>query len=172
MKILKTSAVALSLILGMSAGIGIATRADYVLPNNLRNREGRIVQRPTYPVNQSNETFGTALQADGITEYEPDLIGAEGDNGEVGYVRKSELYTKMPSSPEEALRIQRERVEKRDFSRVINVYAEDGITVLDTFTSNKAGLNSGVISIYNEMDYPDQTTEDFSDNSLDDEIQS
>ena len=89
---------------------------------------------PVYGVNQNGETYGSSAYAR-TYEEEPDLIAAIGDNGEKGYIRRSESEEEDPSSPEEALRIQNERANQPP--RIIPLYAEDGITVLDTFTIGK-----------------------------------
>jgi len=40
----------------------------------------------------------------------------------------------MPSSPEEAIRQQNERISRGETSRVVDVYESDGVTKIDTFT--------------------------------------
>jgi len=86
---------------------------------------------PTYSINQSGETYGSAMYARTESEM-PDLAAAIGDNGVLGYIRLSESMGEMPSSPEEAIAMQNRRSTQAPL--VVSLYAEDGITVLDTFT--------------------------------------
>ena len=102
------------------------------------------VTAPKYNVNQNGETYGK--MQDSLLYAPPDLIAAIGDNGFYGYIRRTEADGEFPSSPEEALRIQEER--ENQPPRVISVYAEDGVTVLDTFTIGKGQKK---ITIYNAI---------------------
>lgn len=70
---------------------------------------------------------GDGIISDSGEERIPELIKAVGDKGVDGYVRFEDLGGPQPSSPEEAVRISGEE-------RVIPVYAEDGETVIDTYT--------------------------------------
>lgn len=81
---------------------------------------------------------------------ELDLVAVLGDNGKVGYVRKSDLDGETPSCPEEAIRMQEEREKAGNPPRVINVYKTDGVTVIDTFTIGDS--SSGVID-FDSIDY-------------------
>ena len=86
---------------------------------------------PKYQVNESGETYGSALYATSL-ETEPDLIEAYGADGTLGYVKKTDLHGGVsPKSPEEALQLQ----EKAKLSppRTIPLYKSDGKTVIGEF---------------------------------------
>lgn len=75
---------------------------------------------------------GDGIISDQGAERIPALISAVGDHGVAGYVRYSDLYgTPAPSSPEAALAEQTQ-------TRVIPIYAADGVTVVDTLTAAPA----------------------------------
>ena len=62
-----------------------------------------------------------------------DMIAAEGLNGEVGYISLTDMGVyENPSSPDEALKIQQERIEKYGYYQDINVYDTDG-NIIDKF---------------------------------------
>lgn len=98
--------------------------------------------RTDYPVNQNGETYGsveTNVHPD-LQDY-PDLIAAIGEDGVVGYVRKTELDGEQPKNPEEASRYM-ERLDAareaakaagQEYLRYIPVYEEDGVTVIGRF---------------------------------------
>ena len=86
-----------------------------------------------YEVNENGQTYGVIADVVYKSDY-PDLIGVIGDNGNVGYVYTSEFEGEAPSSPEEAIRMQKEREMAGNPPIVINVYESDGETVIDTFT--------------------------------------
>lgn len=65
--------------------------------------------------------------SDAGDERIPELIKAAGDHGVSGYVRYEDLEGPQASTPEEAIAMSGQE-------RVIPVYAEDGITVIDQFT--------------------------------------
>lgn len=71
------------------------------------------------------------LISDSGDERLPEFIRAVGDHGIEGYVRLSDLEGPVPSSPEEALR-------QSDELRVVPVYAEDGVTVIDYLTESRS----------------------------------
>jgi hypothetical protein len=92
-------------------------------------------------------TFAAPNEEDGVYcneddtryEYIPGFTIANGDNDIIGYIRNSDLEEPLPSSPEDAFRIQEERRKEeartgRGYSRTVNVYMSDGVTVIDTFT--------------------------------------
>lgn len=68
---------------------------------------------------------------EGGESVEPALIPAVGTDGQQGWVYSRDLDGPTPSSPEEALRWQAERIEQG--GRYISLYAEDGVTVIGTF---------------------------------------
>lgn len=85
-----------------------------------------------FNVNKNGETYGTGLQAD-ILGYEPDLMLATGENDVLGYVRVTDLDEPTPSSPEEAYKIQKQRIEEKYTGRYIPLYESDGKTVIGRF---------------------------------------
>ena len=85
-----------------------------------------------YEINSNGQTYGI-----GDAEYVedlPDLMSAMGDNGKLGYIYTSELL-KTPSCPEEAVAYQKALENGEYTPRVLNVYASDGKTVIDTLTA-------------------------------------
>lgn len=88
---------------------------------------------PDYPENQNGLTYG-ADKSDHLINIKdrPDLQLVVGDNGIEGYCYKKDLFDfTTPSSPEEALRLQEER---KNTKKIINVYKDDGKTIIGTFT--------------------------------------
>lgn len=79
-----------------------------------------------YPKNQNGETYGPSVKG---YLHSPDLILVCNDKGEYGYIRNSSLFGY--STIEEALA-------SNKLGNTINMYMQDGITVIDTF---KLGLN-------------------------------
>lgn len=80
-----------------------------------------------YQINARGDRFGSAKFIDiGML----DLVLAKGTNGEIGYVRVTDLDEPIPQSPEEA-------ANWRTTDRYINLYAEDGITVIGKFLINE-----------------------------------
>lgn len=80
-------------------------------------------------VNAYGEVYGSEifLEQFGV---EADLIQARGNNGNVGYVKNSDLnYGDDVETPNDAI-----AVNARAMDRSIPVYASDGKTVIDTFT--------------------------------------
>lgn len=73
------------------------------------------------------DTNGDGQVDDSGAERIPELIRAVGDHGVEGYVRFEDLQGPQPSNPEEAVALANKDV-------VILLYAEDGKTVLDTYT--------------------------------------
>jgi hypothetical protein len=88
-------------------------------------------EQAVFDVNEQGQTYGTLL--DGPAGVEPDLIEAEGDDGEIGYVLGDDLDGPDFSSPEEALAWQNSQ-SKRSTDATIPLYAEDGETVVGSFT--------------------------------------
>jgi hypothetical protein len=96
---------------------------------------GRWGAQPSQPEGSDRPTIGgwpddidgNGVISDQGAERIPELIRAVGDSGIEGYVRFEDLEGPRPSSPEEAL-------EFSGTDRVIPLYAEDGRTVIDTYT--------------------------------------
>jgi hypothetical protein len=101
----------LAALFGLTAGVALATADE---------------PRPAIGVYPS-DTDGDGVISDSGDERFPELIQAAGDNGVLGYVRLEDLEGPQPATPEEAVAMSGE-------TRVIPVYAEDGETVVDTFT--------------------------------------
>lgn len=131
--------VALTATLGLGVGAAVAVGPALLAPAGLSAREGVVTEpmkKPNYEQNSAGESFGSAALAD-APENEPDLILAMATNGKEGYVRKVELDEATGASaavafksPEEALEWQRTAGQS---DRVINVYGEDGKTVIGEF---------------------------------------
>jgi hypothetical protein len=90
-----------------------------------------LPQNPNFPTNEFGETYGSAL---GVSPYEkePDLIGAVGIDGTIGYIRLTELNGEEPKTPEEALAQQ-----AKENGREINLYKSDGKTIIGKFVIGK-----------------------------------
>lgn len=85
-----------------------------------------------------NDVNGDGLISDTGAERIPELIKAAGDNGVEGYVRYDDLEGgPQPSNPAEAVAMSGQ-------TRVIPLYAADGVTVIGTFTMGSASVPSSV----------------------------
>ncbi|MCL2036205.1 MAG: hypothetical protein FWG83_02310 [Oscillospiraceae bacterium] len=142
MKINKKIATASFVAIGMALGIGAVAFADTKIKplfNDSNHEKVAEFVKPDYEVNENGETYGSAMGV--CPEDSPVLTAVVGDNGNRGYARTEDLMGEMPSSPEEALRIQEERIKSGDTKRVVNVYEKDGITIIDTFTMELSGYS-------------------------------
>lgn len=74
-------------------------------------------------------TKNTSKKSDDLIE--PELIPAVGTEGQQGWVYSIDLDGPTPSSPDETLRWQAERIEQG--GRYISLYAKDGVTVIGAF---------------------------------------
>ena len=101
------------------------TKSPYIQGRSIPSNDFDVL----YGLNKNNEVYGSELFLLEL-DITPDLIQAEGDNGEVGYVKYEDLNEDIPSDPEEAIEYQNSLPE----SRVIPIYDVDGETVIDTFT--------------------------------------
>lgn len=72
---------------------------------------------------------GDGLISDVGAERIPELVSGSGDHGIAGYVRLADLDGPAPTNPAEALRQSRQ-------TRVIPVFAADGLTVVDHLTES------------------------------------
>ncbi len=77
--------------------------------------------------NENGNSYGSALCS--INDNEPDLIYAQGENGKIGYVRKSDLNQGKADSLEDALA----GLNNMQTGITIPVYEADGITIIDSF---------------------------------------
>jgi len=83
-----------------------------------------------FPQNKNGQTYGSAADAT-TPDNEPDLIQAWGVDGNLGYVKSSDLNGEKPKTPEEA--IAKQKREAREGDREIPLYASDGTTVIGSF---------------------------------------
>lgn len=86
-----------------------------------------------YRINENGEKYGSELYADVCGEL-PDLISAEGKNGEIGYVRNIDLNPE-PKTIEEAIALNK--------ITEIPLYSSDGKTVIGTFEFSRSTNYSG-----------------------------
>jgi hypothetical protein len=93
------------------------------------NDNPSTAQVPGFPENKNGQTYGSS--ADATSPYtEPNLIKAQGVDGTIGYVLKTDLDGKMPRNPEEALAQQKSRPAG---GRDIPLYDVQGKTVIGVF---------------------------------------
>jgi hypothetical protein len=83
---------------------------------------------PTFPKNQNGQTYGSAMNVTSVSQL-PDLIKAQGTNGQVGYVRAADLLGTPPKSPQEAVA----QNSKFQVAQLIPLYSSDGKTVIGSF---------------------------------------
>lgn len=81
-----------------------------------------------YKINENGEKYGSELYADACGEL-PDLILAEGKNGEIGYVRNIDLNPE-PKTIEEAIALNK--------ITEIPLYSSDGKTVIGVFEFSRS----------------------------------
>lgn len=81
-----------------------------------------------YKINENGEKYGSELYADVCGEL-PDLILAEGKNGEIGYVRNIDLNPE-PKTIEEAIALNK--------ITEIPLYSSDGKTVIGVFEFSRS----------------------------------
>ena len=74
-----------------------------------------------YPKNERGETYGPNIEG----KADPDLLLAEGQDGTVGYIRQKEMLD-VADSVQEALM-------SKPQNKEINLYLQDGSTVIGTF---------------------------------------
>ena len=80
-------------------------------------------------VNERGETYGSELILSELG-VEVDLIKAVGDNGQVGYVKDSDLNIDSVDTLQDAMSY----MNNIPSERILPLYSEDGITVIGTFT--------------------------------------
>lgn len=115
---------------GMTAlwnGDSYTTKSTTASPNAEAQSSVSIMK---VQVNSSGQTFGTTINATSI-EDEPDLILAEGVDGNQGYVKSSDLNADMPKSPEEAVKMMKSK--SLNEARFIPLYDSEGKTVIGKF---------------------------------------
>ncbi len=89
-----------------------------------------------YPKNSQGKAFGSALEAKTPAD-EPDLILAQGTNGKIGYILRSDARGPEPRTPAEAIAPAKQtfRTENPRTS-TIPLYSEDGVTVIGEYLIN------------------------------------
>ena len=134
LKILKRNALNMALLLILIALL-------IVLLNVFTNRALMTDGIDAYSTNESGQTYGSAVYASSW-ENEPDLILAEGENGVVGYVYKTDLDGPVADTIEEQLKIW--DLNRRP--RSIPVYESDGRTVIGEFI-----VGGGIVTEYRDV---------------------
>ena len=131
--------ITISLVLIVLSGNIRAQKNYSPMSTNIGIQPGPIVstEADTIQFNHRGERYGSAKYIDiGML----DLVLAQGINGEIGYVRASDLDEPDPKSPEEAANY-------TPFSRTINLYTEDGVTIIGAFTvGGNQSYDSGALS--------------------------
>lgn len=105
-----------------------------------------------YGVNKNGQTYGVVDKLTDEKDY-PDLVGAVGIDGTKGYVLSKELLSRqIPATREAAAALMTDPNYIQ--GRYINLYAEDGVTVIGKFlTGSLVGVTvqeNGVTTTYNE----------------------
>lgn len=85
----------------------------------------QYIRENGYPKNEMGETFGPNIEG----KKEPDLLLAEGQDGTVGYIRQKEMLD-IAENLQEALM-------SKPQDKEINLYLQDGSTVIGTFIVEK-----------------------------------
>lgn len=140
--------------LGLGAGSALGQTGTLLAPTGVRPAEGVAYEpqpEPTYPVNDSGLTYGSA--SDAISpETEPDLILVVTEDGTEGYVKKVDLDDANGTtaaagfrSPDDALAWQQERIAQGDLR--IPVYQVDGVTVVGEFVVYAPGTGEATTGL-------------------------
>jgi len=109
-------------------------RAAVVHPEATPSPSGTVIASPR---NASGLTYGSDLDAASFADT-PDLISAIADNGKLGYVMKTDIYSPAPNNPDDAI----SQNAQAQQTRTIPVYAHDGETVIGKFTISANVPNS------------------------------
>lgn len=78
-----------------------------------------------YPINEMGQTYGPDIKDNIDTESEPDLILACNEFGVEGYIRKTDI--------DAGARTLEEAEKRKEEGYRVNMYLEDGCTVVGTF---------------------------------------
>ncbi len=108
-------------------GDGYATYACTATPNYAPTRSIDSFSSMTIQRNENGEIYGSEIFLDEIG-VQPDLILAEGTNGEIGYVRAEDLNDSDVLTPAQAMS---KMVNKE--ADIIPLYNSDGTTVIGSF---------------------------------------
>jgi hypothetical protein len=123
MKLIKCGVVAVGLAIGAGAVLAVGSLISV--------EDHEPVYTPyTYEINENGESLGDAASN---REEMPDLIRVDGKNGIEGYARAADLFDREPTPYEFVTEVSGVIITKEG-TYDINVYAEDGVTVIDTFT--------------------------------------
>ena len=118
---------AIVVVVALAGGVGIGMVGVNFAHAGTPSRPGPA--KP-FAVNANGQTYGSDAQSTSLAT-EPDLILAQGTNGKIGYVRKSDLFGVMPRTPQAA--VAGENPNGVQPVRAIPLYASDGTTVIGTF---------------------------------------
>ncbi|MEY8369798.1 hypothetical protein AALA24_13680 [Anaerovoracaceae bacterium 42-11] len=83
-----------------------------------------------FELNEYGESYGAVDISNASLEKAPDLIAVVSTDGEHGYVKKFDLFSEAPLSPNEALANQEAHMGEY---KSISVYKKDGKTVIGEF---------------------------------------
>ncbi|MFA5531041.1 MAG: hypothetical protein WDA11_10295 [Thiohalomonadaceae bacterium] len=129
----------IAFILGVALSLSIVTA--------LAQPDQEHGKSPSYPINESGLTYGSASDA-ASPEEEPDLISAVGVDGIEGYVYSKDLQEGAPNTPEEAIVMTKAMDEKMASLRLgetlvvrtIPLYDIDGKTIIGKFAISNTKL--------------------------------
>ena len=102
------------------------------------NNTNTSITSINFLTNKDGKSYGKVAQ--NIILNEPDLILAVGTNGKEGYIKKTDLYANEPKTPEEAIRIQEDKITNNNLIRYIPLYEIDGKTVIGEFKIDSSCL--------------------------------
>jgi hypothetical protein len=105
----------------------LAQRLAGHLPTEAQIEARRVAQPRPRIGGMPEDVDGDGLISDSGLERIPELVLASGEDGTSGYVRYEDLEGPEPSSPEEAAEIS-------GMSRIVPIYAEDGVTIIGRYT--------------------------------------
>jgi hypothetical protein len=125
-------AIVKTLVAGVALSSGLVVGVFASGAASAGNHANRADLAPhVFPTNVYGQTYGSGLDAVSPAN-EPDLIQAYATNGVLGYVRAADLDGTAPTNPISALA--QERAAQAAHGRTIPVYAQDGRTVVGSFT--------------------------------------
>lgn len=108
-------------------GDGYTTYTCAATPNYAPKKIASDYSSMNIQRNENGEIYGSEIFLSEIG-VQPDLILAEGSNGEIGYVRAEDINDSSVTTPEEAMLKM-----KNATTSVIPLYSSDGITVIGSF---------------------------------------
>lgn len=108
-------------------GDGYVTYACTATPNYAPTKSINSFSSMTIQRNENGEIYGSEIFLNEIG-VQPDLILAEGSNGEIGYVRAEDINDSSVTTPQEAMLKM-----GNGTTSAIPLYSSDGITVIGSF---------------------------------------